>query len=99
MNYDQLKHFFPQINTIALKHGISRVFLFGSVAREQTTTTSDIDFLVEMQEGASLFGITGFAYEVEQLLGILVDVVPASALHRVKDQKFVDNIRKDAIAI
>ncbi len=99
MNYDQLKSFFPQINTIAKKHGISRVFLFGSAARSQSMPASDIDFLVEMQEGASMFGITGFAYEVEQLLGILVDVVPASLLPQVTDHEFVKNIRKDAVAI
>jgi len=99
MNYDQLKSFFPQINTIAKKHGISRVFLFGSAARSQTTPTSDVDFLVEMQPGTSLFGITGFAYEVEQLLGIVVDVVPASLLPQVTDRDFASNIRKDAVAL
>ena len=99
MDYDRLKQFFPQINTIAKKHGISRVYLFGSVARGHASPASDLDFLVEMQEGASLFGITGFAYEVERMLGMEVDVVPASVLTQVKDRKFVENIHKYAVAI
>jgi len=37
-----------------------KIFVFGSVVREESTPQSDVDFLVEMQDGASLFGIAGF---------------------------------------
>lgn len=99
MNLDQIRKFAPQINTIAQKHGISGVYVFGSVARGENTTSSDVDFLVEMKPGASLFGAAGFSYEVEKLLGVSVDVVPISVLPQIKDRGFAVNIQQEAVAL
>jgi hypothetical protein len=99
MNFDQIRRFTPEILKIAKRHGISKIYVFGSVARGNNTRRSDVDFLVEMDEGASLFGIAGFGYEVEKLLGIQVDVVPISVLPQVKDRQFVEKIQKEAIAL
>lgn len=99
MNIDQIQQFAPQIMEIAKRHGISKIFVFGSVARRESTSKSDVDFLVEMEEGASLFGAAGFGYETELLLGVPVDVIPLSVLPQVKDQVFVSNIQREAIAL
>jgi len=99
MNFDQIRQFAPQILKLAQKHGISRVFVFGSVASGENTPQSDVDLLVEMQEGASLFGMAGFSYEAEKLLHVPVDVVPFSILPQVKDREFAINIQRDAIAL
>lgn len=99
MNYNQIRRFAPRIKMIAQKHGISKIYVFGSVARGEDSSQSDVDFLVEMREGASLFGVAGFSYEIEKLLGIPVDVVPTSVLPQVKDKEFVANIQKEAIAL
>jgi predicted nucleotidyltransferase len=69
------------------------------MVRGDSTSRSDVDFLVEMQEGASLFGVGGFSYEAEKLLGIPVDVVPTSALARVVDRECVNNIQREAVAL
>ena len=97
MTFDQLRKFAPQLLQIAHKHGIVKVYVFGSVARGDSTEQSDVDFLVEMQEGASLFGVGGFQYETEKLLGFPVDVVPMSALAQVADQRFVQSIQREAV--
>jgi predicted nucleotidyltransferase len=73
--------------------------VFGSIVRGENTSQSDVDLLVEMQEGVSLFGLAGFGYETEKLLGVPVDVVPLSVLPQVKDQQFVSNIQKEAVAL
>jgi hypothetical protein len=99
MNFDQIRQFTPQLFLIAQKHRISRIFVFGLIVRGDSTSLSDVDFLVEMQEGASLFGVGGFNYEAEKLLGIPVDVVPTSALARVEDREFVENIKNEAVAL
>ena len=99
MNFQQVRQFSPQLLLIARKYGISAIYVFGSVARGENTAHSDVDFLVEMQEGASLFGVAGFSYESEELLGVPVDVIPLSALPQVKDQKFVLNVQKEAIPL
>jgi uncharacterized protein len=99
MNFDQVRQFAPQIMQIAHKYGISHIYVFGSVVRGDISPQSDVDFLVEMQSGASLFGVAGFCYETEKLLGIAVDVVPLSVLPQVKDQEFVMNIQREAVAL
>jgi predicted nucleotidyltransferase len=43
-----------QILIIAARHGARKVRVFGSVARGTARPSSDIDFLVEMEEGRSL---------------------------------------------
>ena len=99
MDIDQIRQFAPQLFRIAQKFGISKIYIFGSIARGNSSANSDIDFLVEMQEGVSLFGIAGFSYEAEKLLGIPVDVVPLSTLSHVSDRDFVINIQNEAIAL
>lgn len=99
MNFNQIQQFAPQLIKIAQKHGISKIYVFGSNARGNSAPRSDVDFLVEMQEGGSMFGIAGFGYEAEKLLGIPVDDVPLSTLSQVSDQDFVINIQKEAIAL
>jgi len=99
MNFEQIQLLTPQIMQIARKHSIVRVYVFGSVARGEASPQSDVDFLVEMRAGASLFGVAGFGYEVEKLLGIPVDVVPMSALACITDQEFLRHIQNEAVAI
>jgi len=73
--------------------------VFGSIVRGENTSHSDVDLLVEMQKGVFLFGLAGFGYETEKLLGVPVDVVPLSVLSQVEDQQFVINIQREAIAL
>lgn len=99
MNLETLRKFTPQLYQIAKKHGIIKLYVFGSIAREEATTKSDVDFLVEMQPKASLFGIAGFAYDAEKMLAVKVDVVPVSLLPEIKDRKFANNIQNDAVVL
>ena len=67
------------LQTAAL-HGARRIRVFGSVARRQDDADSDIDFLVEMEPGRSLFDLGGLLMELEQLLNTKVDVVTEKGL-------------------
>lgn len=60
---------------IAARHGARKVRVFGSVARGKATADSDIDFLVEMEPGRSLFDLGGLHADLEELMGCKVDVV------------------------
>jgi predicted nucleotidyltransferase len=99
MNLYQVRKFAPQIRAIAQKYGVSEVYVFGSVARGGSKTPHDVDFLIDMLPGTSLFGTAGFLYETEKLLGVPVDVVPRSALPLVKDQSFINNVQREAILL
>ncbi len=53
--------------------GVSSLRLFGSVARNQHTETSDVDVCVDMPP--RLFKLVGLGSYLEELLGCHVDVV------------------------
>lgn len=69
-----------EILRIYAKYGARNVRVFGSVARGEADEESNIDFLVEMEAGRSLFDLGGLQYELEQLLGRPVDVVTERGL-------------------
>jgi predicted nucleotidyltransferase len=88
-----------QIKRIAARYGIRKVFVFGSVARGESSETSDIDFLVEMDESVSALGVGGFQYELQRLLGVDIDVIPTFVLSKVTDREFVRAIQSEAVAL
>ncbi|MFB4472741.1 nucleotidyltransferase family protein [Oceanobacillus caeni] len=59
---------------IGNKHGIDNVRVFGSVARSEDGQKSELDLLVEIKRGRSLFDLIHFKHEVEDLLCVNVDV-------------------------
>ena len=75
---------------LAVKHGARNVRLFGSVARGEAGPSSDVDFLVEMEEGRSVFDLVGFWQDLEALLGRKVDVVEPEGLHWFIRDKVLD---------
>ena len=99
MDISQLRRYSPELKRLAKKYGIKRLYVIGSIARGESSDKSDIDLLVEMKKGSTLFSMAGFGYEAEQILGMRVDVIPSSILPTTKDRQFVENIERDAIAL
>jgi predicted nucleotidyltransferase len=66
---------------LAAFHGAKNVRVFGSAARGEAGPESDIDFLVEMEEGRSLLDLVGLWQDLEQMLDHPVDVVESEGLH------------------
>lgn len=69
-----------QVLKIAHGHGARNVRLFGSVARGETTKTSDLDLLIEMPPEGTLLDIIAIKQDLEELLGCKVDVVTEAAI-------------------
>ncbi len=67
-----------EILELADRHGVINVRVFGSVARGEATADSDLDLLVNMAPGRSLFDLVAFSQAVEDQLGHAVDVVTES---------------------
>ena len=59
---------------------VKEIGVFGSVVREEQRQSSDIDVLVDFEEGADLFDLVGLGLFLEEKLGQKVDVVPKRAL-------------------
>jgi len=80
---------------IAAKYGASNVRVFGSVARGEADSESDIDLLVNMEPGRSLFDMGGLLVDLEDLLGCNVDVVTEDSLR----DRIRDRVLKEAVAL
>lgn len=82
-----------EILRVCAKYGARNVRVFGSVVRGEADEQSDIDFLVEMETGRSLFDLGGLQYELEQLLGRPVDVVTDRGLKaRIRERVLKETV-------
>lgn len=84
-----------EILEIAAQHGARKVRVFGSVARGTARRNSDVDFLVEMEEGPSLLDHAELILDLERLVKRSVDVASERGLRRLVRK----NVLKDAIAL
>ena len=66
---------------LARRRGAQRLRVYGSVARGQATGTSDLDLLVEWEPDRSLLDVVGLKQDLEDLLGVTVDIGSESGLH------------------
>lgn len=79
---------------IAFRHHARAVSVFGSVARGEDNPDSDIDFLIEFDDSASLFDLIDIQDELTTLLACSVDVVSLGGL-KERD----DHIRREALPV
>jgi len=66
---------------LTAKHGAQNPRIFGSVARGEAGSESDIDLLVKMEDGRSLLDLSALALDLKDLLGVKVDVVSEDGLY------------------
>lgn len=71
-----------QIKNFFATQPVVKAWLFGSYARNEQTPDSDIDLLVRFDEKqrVSLLGHIRIMYELQELLGIRVDLVAEGTL-------------------
>jgi predicted nucleotidyltransferase len=65
---------------MAARSDATNIRVFGSVARGDDTPTSDIDLLVDLGPRVGLLSLIGLEMEMEELLGVDVDLIPSSGL-------------------
>jgi len=59
---------------LAKQFGVRSLSLFGSVARNEATSTSDVDLLVEFSRPVGYFGLFALQDYLETILGCPVDL-------------------------
>lgn len=74
------------IKTIASRHKVVDIKVFGSVARGEDKPGSDLDLLVRFTPDASLFDQACLADEVEKIVGLHVDVISEGGLRPEHDK-------------
>ncbi len=83
------------IISTAARYGVHNVRVFGSVARGEATDESDIDLLVSLESGRSLLDLGGLLFELEQILGVRVDIVTEKGLRK----RIRDEVLRDAVPL
>ena len=77
------------------KYGITRLGIFGSVARNEHTEESDVDVVIEAP-GMSLFTRMDIKYQLEEMMGVTVDVVRKT---EYTPPRFKARIEREAIYV
>ncbi len=80
-----------EILRLAANRGAYNVRIFGSVVRKEATSRSDVDFLVDLEPERSLLDVGGLVMDLQNLLGLEVDILTEEGLHwyirdRVKEE-------------
>ena len=83
------------IRQVVAVHRATNPRVFGSVARGADTEASDLDLLVDPQAQMSLFDVGAIIAELNELLGIRVDVATPSALPESMRQQ----VLRDAVPV
>lgn len=77
------------LGDLCRKYQVRELALFGSAARGEQTTDSDLDFLVEFEPQARVgfLALSGLSRELSVLTHCPVDLVPKAGLKRtIRDQ-------------
>ena len=82
------------VSRLARQYGAKRVYLFGSYARGEMTEASDIDLRIDKGEIRG-FQLAGLLLDLEDSLGVPVDLVPTTSL----DQHFLHSIQDEEVLL
>ena len=75
-----LRQLRADILTLASRHGVRNVRVFGSVVRGDNHADSDLDFLVDIDADRTLLDVIALEQDLEQLLGQKVEVLTEPGL-------------------
>ncbi|MSQ73324.1 MAG: nucleotidyltransferase [Betaproteobacteria bacterium] len=76
-----------KVLSIAAARGASNLRVFGSVAKGLDREGSDIDLLIDLPAGISLLKYVGLQLDIQEVLGVKVDLCTEDELHpRLKER-------------
>ena len=84
-----------RVRPIAQRYGVERILLFGSYARGDAMPGSDIDLRVDSGAIRGYFKLAGFYRELEEALGLPVDVITTGSL----SEKFRSRISEEEVVL
>ena len=74
-------------------HGCRNIRVFGSVATRENRPGSDIDFLVDLDQGRGLLDLGGLLSDLHDLLGVDVDVLESASVHPyIRERVFAEAV-------
>jgi hypothetical protein len=80
-----------EVRAAVARHRAANPRVFGSTATGADSDSSDIDLLVDALPGATLFDLGGLQIELEEMLGVRVDLVtPGDLSPRLRERVLKD---------
>ncbi len=92
---EEIEKIREKISPVLKRFDVSRAAIFGSFVRAEMREGSDIDILVELKGEKSLLDLVGLKLELEEVLGVKVDVVEYSTIHPL----LKDRILREQVAV
>jgi predicted nucleotidyltransferase len=80
VSLEALRSHRQKILELAARHGARNVRVFGSTVRGDAGPQSDIDLLVDVEQGRTLLDLIAFEQELEEMLGCSVQVLTDAGL-------------------
>ena len=80
-----------KVRAILARYPVKNARLFGSVSRGDDAEGSDIDILVDPTDATTLMDLAGLKLELQDLLGVGVDIATPDALTR----RIAENVAAD----
>lgn len=77
------------------RYGAERIYLFGSYARGDAASGSDVDLRIDKGRIRGLFALSGLRLALEDRLGVEVDLLTSDSL----DGEFLDHIRNEEVLL
>ncbi len=76
--------------------GVKRIGIFGSIVRGEATEKSDIDLVVEFEEGKATFkNFSGLVDFLEGLFGRKVDILTPGGIETIRIKHVKERIKKE----
>ena len=90
----ELKNIKLKVTPILKKHGVSKAGIFGSYARGEQNSKSDIDFLIKIKDEASLTDLIKLKLLIQKNLNKKIDLVEYETIRpELKDRILNEEIR------
>lgn len=90
---DLLEAAAPVLKIVAAKFGYTGLSVFGSVARGDSQSDSDLDLIVQPPAGTSSFDFVEFKQLLERVLGREIDLISFGGLDSRIDKDIVEDSR------
>jgi len=78
---DAIQILLAALPDLKARMGVLDLWLYGSVARDEAGSDSDVDVLVDLAENVDLLDFVGIKQELEERLGAKVDLGTRKSLH------------------
>jgi hypothetical protein len=95
LNFNELQKYKTQILDLCQKYHASNVKVFGSVARNEAKSDSDVDLLIDFPPYTSALDFVALQRELSGLLHCKVDLIISDSIHPY----LKDRILKEAIQL